>query len=320
MVVDHARGLHEGVADGGAHELEAGLLQGLGQGIALGRRIRHVLEGLRPVLLRLAADEAPSNTFMFFAASFSWVLLRYYGSVFARMVVAPALADLNAIIVAPDCPTKSWTDPGADRAVMALLDKVMEEHTIDRKRVLVVGFSMGGRGTWFMAAHHADLFTAAIPMAASLGDEKVEGLGLMPTYIIHSTEGSGGAVRSGRTERPGARATRADREVRGAARSHALRHARLRAGAAPGLKWIASAGIAAVSSTPVHHEATSRRRCRAAKSNESDSACVCDRSDRETKPTSAFVCVSSDRWRPATPAAVTLVRGSDLYLRDFVPS
>jgi predicted peptidase len=112
--------------------------------------------------------------------------MRYYGSVFARMVVAPALGELNAIIVAPDCPTKSWTDPGADRAVMALLDKMMKEHTIDRKRVLVVGFSMGGRGTWFMAAHHADLFTAAIPMAASLGDESVEGLGLIPTYIIHS--------------------------------------------------------------------------------------------------------------------------------------
>jgi predicted peptidase len=112
--------------------------------------------------------------------------LRYYGSVFARMVVAPALTDLNAVIVAPDCPTQSWADPGADRAVMALLEKVMAEHTIDRKRVLVVGFSMGGRGTWFMAAHHPELFTAAIPMAAAIGDESIETLGLIPTYIIHS--------------------------------------------------------------------------------------------------------------------------------------
>jgi predicted peptidase len=112
--------------------------------------------------------------------------LRYYGSVFARMVVAPASTDLNAIIVAPDCPTKGWAEPGADRAVMALLDKVMAEHTIDRKHVLVVGFSMGGRGTWYMAAHHPDLFTAAIPMAAATGDEKIEALALMPTYIIHS--------------------------------------------------------------------------------------------------------------------------------------
>jgi predicted peptidase len=45
---------------------------------------------------------------------------------------------------------------------------------------------MGGRGTWFMAAHHPDLFTAAIPMAASVGDEPLDRLGLMPTYVIHS--------------------------------------------------------------------------------------------------------------------------------------
>ena len=69
---------------------------------------------------------------------------------------------------------------------MALLQKVLAEYTIDRKRVLVTGFSLGGRGTWFMASHHPDLFTAAIPMAASTGDEPLERLATMPTYIIHS--------------------------------------------------------------------------------------------------------------------------------------
>jgi predicted peptidase len=87
-----------------------------------------------------------------------------------------------------------WSSPFT-RAVSAYATTVacsqewsslMKEHTIDRKRVLVVGFSMGGRGTWFMAAHHANLFTAAIPMAASVVDESVEGLGRIPTYIIHS--------------------------------------------------------------------------------------------------------------------------------------
>src|SRR3981081_1184550 len=61
MVVDHARSLHEGVEDGRADELEAGFLQRLGHGVALGRLGRHVLETLGPVLLRLAADEAPQK-------------------------------------------------------------------------------------------------------------------------------------------------------------------------------------------------------------------------------------------------------------------
>jgi predicted peptidase len=69
---------------------------------------------------------------------------------------------------------------------MTLLRKVQEEYTVDKRRVLVTGFSMGGRGTWFMASHHPDLFTAAIPMAASTGDEPTDRLAKMPTYVIHS--------------------------------------------------------------------------------------------------------------------------------------
>ena len=112
--------------------------------------------------------------------------MRYYGSAYVRTVVAPALEGLGAIIVAPDCPTNAWTDPAADAAVMALIEQVTREFTIDRRRVLVVGFSLGGRGTWFMAAHHPDLFTAAIPIAAATGDEPLDALGTIPTYIIHS--------------------------------------------------------------------------------------------------------------------------------------
>lgn len=110
----------------------------------------------------------------------------YYGGWFARLVVIPALTDLQAIVVAPDCPTRTWADPGADRAVSALLEKVMAEEKIDRKRILVTGFSMGGRGTWYFSSQHPGLFTAAIPMAASTGEIPPQKLAMMPTYIIHS--------------------------------------------------------------------------------------------------------------------------------------
>lgn len=111
---------------------------------------------------------------------------RYYGSAYARMIVAPAVEHLRAIVVAPDCPAQGWNDPDAERAVMALLDQIGRQYSIDRRRVLVTGFSMGGRGTWFMASRHRDLFTAAIPIAASVGDLPVDSLATMPTYVIHS--------------------------------------------------------------------------------------------------------------------------------------
>lgn len=109
-----------------------------------------------------------------------------YGSWFVRAIVQPAIAELNAIVIAPDCPTERWAEPGADQAVMQLVEKVMQEHKVDRRRVLVVGFSMGGRGTWYFASRHPELFTGAIPMAASIGDEPAEKLATMPTYVIHS--------------------------------------------------------------------------------------------------------------------------------------
>jgi predicted peptidase len=112
--------------------------------------------------------------------------MSFYGSQFMRQIVLPALGDLRAIVVAPDCAARAWGDPTCDQAVMTLLRKVQDEYAIDKRRVLVVGFSMGGRGTWFMASHHPDLFTAAIPMAASTGDEPRDRLAKMPTYVIHS--------------------------------------------------------------------------------------------------------------------------------------
>jgi predicted peptidase len=112
----------------------------------------------------------------------------YYGLSFMRGIVSPALKDLNAIIVAPDCPTRSWSDPAAEQAVMALLQNVMKEYAVDRRRILVTGFSLGGRGTWFMSSRHADLFTGAIPIAGASGDEPLDRLGKIPTYVIHSRQ------------------------------------------------------------------------------------------------------------------------------------
>jgi predicted peptidase len=111
----------------------------------------------------------------------------FYGSLYLIRFFMAGLKELGAIMVAPDCPTRTWTDPESDQAVMALIADVMREYTIDRKKVLITGYSMGGRGTWFMSARHADFFTGAIPIAGTPDGQPLESLGRMPTYVIHSS-------------------------------------------------------------------------------------------------------------------------------------
>ncbi len=110
----------------------------------------------------------------------------YYGADFLRRIADPALRHLKPIMIAPDCTERAWSDAACDKAAMALVTEAIKTYNIDRKRVLVVGFSMGGRGTWHMAANHAGVFTAAIPMAASTRGMALDQLGRQPTYVIHS--------------------------------------------------------------------------------------------------------------------------------------
>lgn len=107
------------------------------------------------------------------------------GRAVLEILVQPALADLGAIIVAPDAlGTGDWSSPENDRAVNQLLDAIIASYNIDTKRIAVTGFSMGGRGTWFFAGKYPERFSAAIPVA---GIPPASAIGWKtPVLAIHS--------------------------------------------------------------------------------------------------------------------------------------
>ncbi len=111
-----------------------------------------------------------------------------YGAQFLRSIVGPALQEWGAVVVAPDAPGRRWNDETSERGVLALVDDVRARYPIDPARILVTGFSMGGRGAWHMAARHPDLFTAAIPMAARSDPDDARRVGDMPVFIIHARD------------------------------------------------------------------------------------------------------------------------------------
>jgi len=109
----------------------------------------------------------------------------YYGDGFMRSIFLPGLRDMAPIMIAPDVPGRAWTEPRAEEAVMALVAAMIDEFAVDTERILVVGFSLGGAGTWHLSARHADRFTAAIVMAART-EQPLAALAKVPTYVIHS--------------------------------------------------------------------------------------------------------------------------------------
>jgi predicted peptidase len=110
----------------------------------------------------------------------------WYGKGYLTILVKPALWKLGAIIVAPDCPGRGWDNPTAEFAVIALMNHIKQHYTINDKQVLLTGFSMGAIGTWYIAARHPDLFSAAIPVSGMAEQSTIEMFPDLPVYVIHS--------------------------------------------------------------------------------------------------------------------------------------
>lgn len=101
-----------------------------------------------------------------------------------QILIGPALAELGAIIVAPDSVRGDWSSSENQKAVNALLDMVLARYSIDKKKVVVTGFSMGGAGAWLFAEKFSERFSAAIPVA---GRPLASASGWrLPVLAIHS--------------------------------------------------------------------------------------------------------------------------------------
>lgn len=111
----------------------------------------------------------------------------WYGKGYLIILALPGLKELDGIILAPDCPTPNgWDNPKAESALLELVNTIKQNYNIDHKKILVTGFSLGGIGTWYMAARHPEIFSAAIPISAEIKPEIGKTIRI-PVYAIHSS-------------------------------------------------------------------------------------------------------------------------------------
>lgn len=74
-------------------------------------------------------------------------------------------ASFQLLVVIPQCSTSSlWTKPAMQEMALAALEQTVREFKGDRDRLYLSGLSMGGYGTWDMAARYPGKFAALAPV------------------------------------------------------------------------------------------------------------------------------------------------------------
>jgi len=70
----------------------------------------------------------------------------------------------------------------------ALLDHIVSLYRIDEERIYVTGLSMGGFGTWYMAAAYPDRFAAIAPICGGGDPESAGRIAHLPVWVFHGAK------------------------------------------------------------------------------------------------------------------------------------
>jgi len=91
-----------------------------------------------------------------------------------------------ALVVIPQSEKRGWGAAGEDgKRALAILAEVQKEFKTDAKRTYLTGLSMGGFGTWSLAAAHPDKWAAIAPICGGGNVKDVEKIKDIPCWCFH---------------------------------------------------------------------------------------------------------------------------------------
>ncbi len=122
---------------------------------------------------------------------------------------------LPCYVLAPQCRNgKQWVNvPWGDvessplpkepshqlRVVTSILERTLKEESVDRDRIYLTGLSMGGFGTWDLAARRPEWFAAVAPVCGGGDEATAKTLADLPVWAFHG--GADNVVKPVRSQR-----------------------------------------------------------------------------------------------------------------------
>lgn len=90
------------------------------------------------------------------------------------------------IAVFPQSQKRTWQadSPDAQRA-LAILAEVRKTYKVDDKRIYLTGLSMGGYGTWSLAAKYPDRWAAIVPICGGGNPQDAAKIKHIPCWCFH---------------------------------------------------------------------------------------------------------------------------------------
>jgi predicted peptidase len=92
--------------------------------------------------------------------------------------------DFPFVVVSPQSPGMGWNV----EALNGLLDEILSKYKVDKDRVYLTGLSMGGFGTWSLAAAHPEKFAAIAPICGGGRPADAAKLKDLPIWVFHGAK------------------------------------------------------------------------------------------------------------------------------------
>jgi predicted peptidase len=89
------------------------------------------------------------------------------------------------IVVSPQCAKDKWWDPFA---LLVLMNEISRKYKVDADRVYVTGISMGGFGTWMLAAYAPEKIAAIVPICGGGDTAWTRRYARMPVWAFHGAK------------------------------------------------------------------------------------------------------------------------------------
>ena len=104
-----------------------------------------------------------------------------------QMVLGEWRQRFPCYLVAPQCPVDShWTQPDQLKAIMLVIEEtIRDQPSIDQARIYLTGLSMGGFGSWSLAASHPKFFAAVVPICGGGQPNQAFPLTNTPIWAVH---------------------------------------------------------------------------------------------------------------------------------------